>query len=88
MIKPDKYTNLNLSLVNIGGVVLKSLCNCTIQKYEDLENHVTSVLGENSKLLFVPALSFLYAIGKSSVKRLTDKVSNGGEISLFFKMEN
>lgn len=75
MIKPDKYTNLNLSLVNIGGVVLKSLCNCTIQKYEDLENHVTSVLGENSKLLFVPALSFLYAIGKISYKPSSDTIN-------------
>ena len=75
MIKPDKYTNLNLSLVNIGGVVLKSLCNCTIQKYEDLENNVTSVLGENSKLLFVPALSFLYAIGKISYQPSSDTIN-------------
>lgn len=75
MIKPDKYTNLNLSLVNIGGVVLKSLCNCTIQKYEDLESHVTSVLGENSKLLFVPALSFLYAIGKISYQPSSDTIN-------------
>ena len=75
MIKPDKYTNLNLSLVNIGGVVLKSLCNCSIQKYEDLENHVTSVLGENSKLLFVSALSFLFAIGKINYQPSSDTIN-------------
>lgn len=75
MIKPDKYTNLNLSLVNIGGVVLKSLCNCPIQKYEDLENHVTSVLGENSKLLFVPTLSFLFAIGKINYQPSSDTIN-------------
>ena len=63
MIMPDKYTNLNLSVVNIGGIILKSLQNCSIQKYDDLENHVSASLGDNAKLLFVPALSFLYALG-------------------------
>ena len=75
MIMPEKYTNLNLSLVNIGGVILKSLCNCSIQKYEDLENHVSAVLGDNSKLLFVPALSFLYAIGKISYQPTSDTIN-------------
>ena len=75
MIMPEKYTNLNLSLVNIGGVILKSLCNCSIQKYEDLENHVSAVLGDNSKLLFVSALSFLYAIGKISYQPTSDTIN-------------
>ena len=75
MIMPDKYTNLNLSIVNIGGIVLKSLYNCNVQKYEDLENHVSAVLGDNSKLLFVPALSFLYAIGKINYQQSTDSIN-------------
>ena len=75
MIMPDKYTNLNLSLVNIGGAILKSLCACTVQKYEDLENHVSAVLGDNSKLLFVQALSFLYAIGKINYQPNSDTIN-------------
>lgn len=75
MIMPDKYTNLDLSLVNIGGVILKSLCACTVQKYEDLENHVSAILGDNSKLLFVQALSFLYAIGKINYQPTSDTIN-------------
>ena len=71
---PDKYTNLNLSIVNIGGVILKSLYNCSIQKYDDLENHVVALLGDNSRLLFVQSLSFLYALGKISYQPSSDSV--------------
>lgn len=72
---PDKYTNLNLSVVNIGGVILKSLYNCSIQKYDDLENHVVSVLGDSAKLLFVQALSFLYALGKINYQPSLDSIN-------------
>lgn len=74
MIMPDKYTNLNLSIVNIGGVILKSLYNCSIQKYDDLENHVVALLGDSSRLLFVQSLSFLYALGKISYQPSSDSV--------------
>ncbi len=75
MIVPDKYTNLNLSIVNIGSIVLKSLYSCNIQKYEDLENYVSSVLGDNSKLLFAQALTFLYAIGKINYQQSSDTIN-------------
>lgn len=75
MIMPDKYTNLNLSIVNIGGVILKSLYNCSIQKYDDLEDHVAASLGENARLLFVQALSFLFLLGKISYQQSSDSVN-------------
>ena len=75
MIKPDKYTNLNLSIVNIGGVILKSLYNCSIQKYDDLENHVATSLGDNARLLFIQSLSFLYALGKINYQPSSDSIN-------------
>lgn len=75
MIIPDKYTNLNLSIVNIGGVILRSLQNCSIQKYDDLENHVSASLGDSAKLLFVPALSFLYVLGKINYQSSSDSIT-------------
>jgi hypothetical protein len=75
MIKPDKYTNLNLSIVNIGGVILKSLYNCSIQKYDDLENHVAATLGDNARVLFVQSLSFLYALGKINYQPTSDSIN-------------
>ena len=75
MIMPDKYTNLNLSVVNIGGVILKSLFNCPIQKYDDLEVQVATSLGDNARLLFVQALSLLYALGKISYQPSSDSIN-------------
>jgi hypothetical protein len=72
---PDKYTNLNQSVVNNGGVIMKSYYNCSIQKYDDLENHVAALLGDNARLLFVQALSFLYALGKISYQPSSDSVN-------------
>lgn len=72
---PDKYTNLNLSIVNIGGVILNSLYNCSIQKYDDLENHVAVTLGDNARALFVQSLSFLYALGKINYQPSSDSIN-------------
>lgn len=64
MIIPDKYTDINLSLLNIGGLILVSLRSCPIQRYDELENFVVSKLGQKTKPLFLYALGFLYIMGK------------------------
>lgn len=75
MIKPDKYTNLDFSILSIGGMILKSLNSCPVQKYEDLENHLVSTLGCSSKVVFVNALTFLYAVGKINYQSTTDSIN-------------
>lgn len=75
MIKPNKYTNLDLSVLNVGGVILKSLCSCSVQKYEELENHVISLLGDSSKAVFVNSLTFLYAVGRINYQETTDTIN-------------
>ena len=42
MILPDKYTDFNLSLLSFGGVILKSLENCHVQKYGEVEELAVS----------------------------------------------
>lgn len=75
MIKPTKYTNLDLSILNVGGMILKSLSSCSIQKYEDLENHVVSKLGDSAKAVFVNALTFLYAVDRINYQSTTDTIN-------------
>lgn len=75
MIKPNKYTNLDLSILNVGGMILKSLSSCSVQKYEDLENHVVVGLGEPAKAVFVNALSFLYTVGRINYQSTTDTIN-------------
>ncbi len=74
MIKPDKYMNLNLSVINIGGIILKSLSRCPIQKYDDLENIIITILGEDAKYVFNQALSFLFLLGKINYQSSSDAI--------------
>lgn len=74
MIKPNKYTNIDLSVVNIGGVILKSLSSCPVQKYDELEDAVVSAYGSSAKVVFLNALSFLYLLGKINYQPSADAV--------------
>ena len=74
MIKPDKYTNLDLSVLNIGGMVLRSLKNCSVQKYEDLEDYIVTNVGDSAKPVFVVALSFLYCVGRITYHSSSDTI--------------
>ncbi len=74
MIKPNKYTNIDLSVVNIGGIILKSLAACPVQKYSELEDAVISSYGISAKVVFLNALSFLYLLGKIDYQPSADAV--------------
>lgn len=75
MIKPDKYMNLNFSVINIGGIILKSLSRCPIQKFDDLENMVINIQGEDAKYVFNQALSFLFLLGKIDYLSSSDAIA-------------
>lgn len=75
MIKPDKYMNLNLSVINIGGIILKSLSRCPIQKFDDLENMIINLQGEDAKYVFNQALSFLFLLGKINYQSSSDAIT-------------
>jgi hypothetical protein len=64
MIAPHKYLDLNLSVLNLGGVILNLLKEEEIMKYSELLNRVVLLRGENAKEVFIPAVSFLYLLGK------------------------
>jgi hypothetical protein len=64
MIKPDKYMNLDMSVINVGGLILKTLLSRPVQKYEEVENYILEALGEAVKPVIIYALDFLYIMGK------------------------
>ena len=74
MIKPNKYTNIDLSVINIGGVILKALASCPVQKYSELEDAVVSSYGSSAKVVFLNALSFLYLLGKINYQPSADAI--------------
>ena len=74
MIRPNKYMNLDLSVINIGGVILKSLSRCPVQKYDELLNMVVYMQGNAAKSVFLNSLSFLFLLGKISYQPQNDVI--------------
>lgn len=74
MIAPHKYLDLNLSLLNLGGLILTIVKEDGVIKYDELLEKVTLTRGINAKEVFIPALSFLYLLGKIEYQKDIDTI--------------
>lgn len=64
MIKPSKYTNIDLSVIGLSSEILKLLLSENPLKYNQVIGRIIHKKGEGVKQNFLLALSFLYLIGK------------------------
>lgn len=80
MLKPNKYTNVDSSVLFVSYELLKIFKSRKVIAYSDLLNQVLSVRGENTRKLFLPALSFLYLLGRIEYHKKEDVIE--------FKHEN
>ena len=62
MLKPGKHLNPQLSVIHIGGLIIKELKNNGILKFDELLTNLSHKLGPNVKEVFHPSLSFLFLI--------------------------
>lgn len=74
MLTPTKHTNLDLSVLNIGGMIIQQLCACPILPYNELEDKITYMMGDSAKSVFMNTLSFLFLLGKIDYKPQTDAI--------------
>jgi hypothetical protein len=74
MIAPHKYLDLNLSILNLGGVILNIIKEDGAVKYDELLDRVTLARGNSAKDVFIPALSFLYILGKIEYQKDIDTI--------------
>ncbi|KAA6326977.1 hypothetical protein EZS27_023985 [termite gut metagenome] len=72
MIKPDRYTNPKVSVINISALILSELNEYYSIQYDNLLNKVTNTLGEGANNNFPYALNFLYLLGKLKYDQFTD----------------
>jgi len=63
MIRPTKYTDLNLSTLNVSSFILKELKQEPSLIYNELLEKITEILGDKARFVFIDALNFLYSIG-------------------------
>jgi len=74
MIAPHKYLDLNLSILNLGGIILNILKEDEALKWDELLNRVMLLRGGNAKEVFIPTLSFLYILGKIEYQQEIDTI--------------
>lgn len=64
IIKPNKYTNLDLSVLNISAECIRYLLKKNIVKYEELLLLLENSYGPDARFVYIDALNFLYLLGK------------------------
>lgn len=64
MLKPNKYMNFPLSVISISSDILMILSKNNTIKYDELVSRVITGKGKKAKEMVLPALNFLYLIGK------------------------
>lgn len=71
LLKPNKYTDVSLSVVGVGGLLLKSLRDNPFQKYDALLDKIVMIGSSSAKENFLLSLSFLFSLGM--IKYHTDQ---------------
>ena len=72
MLKPTKYTNVDVSLLAVSCELLKIFKKTKTTTSTDLLNKVIQKKGIEAKNIFLPALSFLFLLGKIEYHEKTD----------------
>lgn len=72
MIKPDRHTNIDFSVINISTIILSHLNKFYEISYDDLLEKVIDIIGENAKENYPYALNFLFLLGKLKYIEETD----------------
>lgn len=72
MIKPDRHTNPDYSVINISAFILKQIKSQYNIEYDKLLEKVIKELGEKAKENYPYALNFLFLLGKLNYQQQTD----------------
>lgn len=75
MIAPHKYLDLNLSILNLGGLIINALKSEEAMKYQELLDKVILYRGQSAKDVFTQTLTFLYLIGKIEYEKEIDTIT-------------
>ncbi len=72
MIKPNRHTNPDYSVINISAYIIKLLRAQYNIEYDKLQRKVINELGEKAKENYPYALNFLFILDKIKYQELTD----------------
>ncbi|MBU3011990.1 hypothetical protein KO506_11290 [Polaribacter vadi] len=72
MIKLDKHSNLDYSVINISAFLIKKLTYKGATKYDALLDDVLNEIGERASTNYPYALNFLFLLNKVIYNEKTD----------------
>lgn len=64
MLTPRKNLDLDTSLLRVAALMLRELQKRGVMEFERLRSVVTRRIGRNAELMFLPALDFLFLLGR------------------------
>jgi len=79
MLAPKKHLNLDVSVVRIAAIVLRELQRRGVMEFERLRATFVRRIGLDGDLSFLPALSFLYLVGRIEYHLHNDMVEYKAE---------
>jgi hypothetical protein len=74
MLKPDKHLDPSFSVINVGGLIIKTLMDTGILTFNELLSILMEKIGEKVKEVYLPSLSFLFLLGKIQYHQKIDSV--------------
>ena len=64
MITPKKHLHLDTSVIRISALLLRELRKRRAAEFETLRGRILKIVGPDGDFAFLPALSFLYLLGR------------------------
>jgi hypothetical protein len=64
MLTPRKHLNLDVSVLRISALMLRELNKRGVIEFERLRGMIVKRAGSDAELAFLPALNFLFLLGK------------------------
>jgi hypothetical protein len=74
MLTPKKHLNLDVSVVRVATIMLRELNRRGVMEFERLRGVVIRRVGPDGDLSFMPALSFLFLLGRAEYHIKNDTV--------------
>jgi hypothetical protein len=74
MIRPSKYTDLNICILNVGSLILERLAKYGPTKYDDIVMNLKEELGDNARFQVGPSLNLLYLLGLIEYDQNSDTI--------------
>jgi hypothetical protein len=74
MLTPRKHLDLDSSVLRVASILLKALKRPGVMEFERLRGVVLKRVGEGAEVSFMPALNFLYLLGRVEYHAQNDTI--------------